>query len=50
VGPQAIFGAKSIFRHMDHGLWVAGCYLWMIGHVGKNRCTSFFRHMGGVYF
>ena len=32
----------SIFRHMDHGLWVVGCCLWMIGHVGKNRRTFIF--------
>ena len=25
----------SIFRHGDHISEVAGCYLWMVGQVGK---------------
>ena len=25
----------SIFRHVEHILCVAGCYLWMVGQVGK---------------
>ena len=47
---KVYFGAKSIFRHMDHGLWVAVCYLWMIGRVGKNRWTSIFRHWAESIF
>ena len=32
---QAIFRCMSIFRHGDHILEVSGCYLWMVGQVGK---------------
>ena len=35
MGTQAIFRCKSIFRHGDHISEVAGCYLWMVGQVGK---------------
>ena len=34
-GPAGYFWRKSIFRHDDHILEVAGCYLWMVGQVGK---------------
>ena len=34
-GPTGYFWRKSIFRHGDHISEVAGCYLWMVGQVGK---------------
>ena len=34
-GPTDYFWCKSIFRHDDNISEVAGCYLWMVGHVGK---------------
>ena len=32
---QVYFYTMSIFRHNDHISEVAGCYLWMVGIVGK---------------
>ena len=47
--PQAIFGAKSIFRHGDHISEVVGCYLWMVGQVGKIDEILFLDILGKVY-
>ena len=35
---------------MKHGPGVAVCYSWSIGHVGKNRWTSIFIHLGQSLF
>ena len=32
---QVYFQTMSIFRHGDHIPEIAGCYLWMVGQVGK---------------
>ena len=49
-GPAGYFWRKSIFRHVDHILWVAGCYLWMVGQVGKIDGLLFLDILGRIYF
>ena len=49
-GPAGYFSRKSIFRHDDHISEVAGCYLWMVGQVGKIDGLLFLDILGGIYF
>ena len=48
-GLAGYFWCKYIFRHGDHILEVAGCYLWMVGQVGKIDEILFLDILGEVY-
>ena len=47
---RRLFLAQVYFRHGDHISEVTGCYLWMVGHVGKIDGLIFLDMLGEVYF